>query len=67
MNQAGRPGNLGGQGSVVARRRSGLGREVTNDSEGFVYLWYSIFVDALHHSLFQCKGELTSEPSKPSK
>ena len=31
MNQAGRPGNLGGKGSVVARRRSGLGREVTNE------------------------------------
>jgi hypothetical protein len=52
VNQAGRPGNLGGQGSVVARRRNGLGREVTNESEGFVYLWYSIFVGALHHSLF---------------
>ena len=52
VNRAGRPSNLGGQGSVVPRRRSGFGREVTNDSEGFVYLWYSIFVGALHHSLF---------------
>ena len=52
MNQPGRPGSLGGKGSVVARRRSGLGREVTNDSEGFVYLWYIIFVGASHHSLF---------------
>ena len=52
VNQAGRPGNVGGKGSVVARRRSGLGREVTNDSEGLVYLWYNIFVGALHHSLF---------------
>ena len=49
MNQAGRPGNLGGKGSVVARRRSGLGRAVTNESDGFVYLWYSIFVGASHH------------------
>jgi hypothetical protein len=52
VKQAGRPGNREGQGSVVARRRSDLGREGTNESEGFVYLWYSIFVDALQHSLF---------------
>ena len=52
MNQAGRPGNLGGKGSVVARRRSGLGREVTNGSGDWFIIWYSIFVGALHHSLF---------------
>ena len=52
VNQAGRSGNLGGQGSVVARRRSGWDREVTNESKRFVHLWYIIFAGALYHSLF---------------